>query len=71
MSPSWASDSEQVDLDQWRDFDQQLSEAIDVKAVWEYREAFRIDEPCPDTIEAIQDFLVSVRQQLDLDNSES
>jgi len=69
MPPSWADDSIRVDLGPWDDFDRRLADAIEVPVVWEDREWFYIDNPRPDTVQAIQDFLLVVRKDLDSNSS--
>jgi hypothetical protein len=65
VPPSWAEEidpSDRVGLGPWHDFDKRLQRAIGVPVVWEDREWFRIDQPKPDTVEAIRAFLLDLRR---------
>jgi len=67
IPPSWAEDdcSGPAGLGSWADFDKRLAMAIDVPVVWEDREWFRIDSPRPDTVSAVQSFLIALRKKAD------
>ncbi len=68
VPPLWFPEEEwtgPVGLGPWADFDKRLADAIGVPVVWEDREWFRIDQPRPDTVQAIQRFLLAERRRLD------
>ncbi|WP_435011180.1 hypothetical protein P12x_002480 [Tundrisphaera lichenicola] len=68
MPPSWADEADCPGPGgPWADFDDQLTQHLGVPVVWEDREWFRIDSPKDDTVSAIAQFLVEVRQRLDPD----
>ena len=63
LPPTWAPEADGHDLGWWADFDRRLERALGVPVAWEDREFFRIDQPRPDTVEAIGWFLIQVRRE--------
>lgn len=59
IPPSWAEDNP----DEFDDFDEQLSEAIELPVEWEDREVFFIEQPEEDTCDRIRSFLATYRSQ--------
>lgn len=56
--PSWAEGEDAAEP--WADFDRRLERAIGTAVRWEDREWFRIDQPAPDTVAAVERFLAGV-----------
>jgi hypothetical protein len=64
LPPLWAEEVSSG-FGEWADFDKRLVSATGVLVVWEDREWFRTDEPKPDTVSAIQQFLLAERRTHD------
>lgn len=59
MPPSWAEE----EPEKFDDFDRQLAKAVGVSVAWEDREFFRIDQPRPDTVQRVREFVKSYPRQ--------
>jgi hypothetical protein len=65
MPPSWAADEAPDDLGRgnFADFDRQMERAVGVPVLWEDREFFRIEQPAPDTLERVRQFVERYRSR--------
>jgi hypothetical protein len=55
------SDIDENGMDFFDDFDAQLSKAIGLPVIWDDRERFIIENPEPDTVEKIRQFIETYR----------
>ena len=61
MPPTYVPDED--GMGQFEDFDKQMEKAVGVPVMWEDREFFLIQQPGPETIERIREFVEGDRRK--------